>query len=76
VLAWRLLLEGARLKGALLLHLCFAVAVLLLIWGMAWFRVRHGQTQERQSPIGYSAAGVTAVAAAAVTGHLGGIVRG
>src|SRR5208282_1216470 len=76
VLAWRLQLEGARLKGALLLHLCFAAVVLLLTWGMAWCRFRRREDGERPLPMAYFAAGILAVAVVALTGHLGGIVSG
>jgi len=76
VLAWRLLLEGARLKGALLLHLCAGVIVLLLIGGMAWFRLRRGEAGERPLSVGYFVVGVLAVVAVAVAGHLGGVVSG
>jgi len=78
VLAWRLQLEGARLKGALLLHLCAALVVVLLTWALAWFRLRLGRRSDPAAPLPlmFHAAGLVAVLAVAITAHLGGIVSG
>ena len=76
IAAWQLQLEGARLKGALLLHLCAAAIVLILIWGLAWFRLRRGADSVAPLPLAFHAAGLCAALAVAATAHLGGFVSG
>lgn len=76
LLAWRWQLEGARLKGALLLHLCGALVTLLFTWGLAWFRWRRKSEAGAPLPVGFHVAGLAAVLAVAVTAHLGGVVSG
>ena len=72
LLAWRFQLEGAHLKGNLLLHLIFGGLASLLMWsvvalyrksGSQWVRVRYGVQV------------VTAIVIS-ITGHLGGFVSG
>ena len=75
LLAWRWQLEGARLKGALLLHLCAAGLVLLLCSGLAWFRWRRAESAA-PLPLAFYLAGLLAVLSVAVTAHLGGILSG
>jgi len=76
VLAWQWQLEGARLKGALLLHLCGAVLVVALCWALAWFRLRYSRRGPATLPIVYHAAGIATCILVAATAHLGGIVSG
>ena len=76
LVAWQWQLEGARLKDALLLHVCAAAVVVLLCWGLAWYRVRRGTETQKPLPLMYHAAGMATVAAVAITGHLGGVVSG
>ena len=76
VLAWRWQLEGARLKGPLLLHLCAAGIVVLLTWGLAWFRLRQRKDPETRLPVAFHVAGIVAVLAVAATAHLGGVLSG
>jgi len=70
LLAWRFQLEGAHLKGNLLLHLMFGGLASLLMWSVValyqksssqWVRVRYGVQA------------VTAIVIS-ITGHLGGFV--
>ena len=76
VLAWRWQLEGARLKGALLLHLCAAAVVVLLCWSLAWFRLRRPADSAGPLPIAFYALGIVAVLVEVITAHLGGILSG
>ena len=76
LIAWRWQLEGARLKGALLLHLCSAMVVVLLCWGMAWFRLRRPRGSDTPLPVAYHTTGVMTCLVIAATAHLGGIVSG
>jgi len=76
LLAWRVQLEGARLKGALLLHLCGAAIVVLFTCVLAWFRLGHKPDSRAPLPLAFHFAGVLAVVAVGVTAHLGGIVSG
>ena len=72
LLAWHYQLEGAHLKGNLLLHLIFGSLASTLLWtvvllyrkaGAHWLRVRY--------VLQFVTAGVIAA-----TGHLGGFVSG
>jgi uncharacterized membrane protein len=75
VLAWQFQLEGERLKGILLLHLVMGWASTVLICAVWWlhFRARRRGT----APPGYlRVVECVAVAAVALTGHLGGFLSG
>ncbi len=72
LLAWQFQLEGAHLKGNLLLHLVFGGLSSLLMWsvvglyrktGVPWVRARYGVQ-------------VLTAMVISVTGHLGGFVSG
>jgi len=72
LLAWQFQLEGAHLKGNLLLHLVFGGLSSLLMWSVVglyrktevpWVRVRYGVQ-------------VITAMVISVTGHLGGFVSG
>jgi len=73
LLAWRWQVDGARLKGALLLHLCGGLLVAVLCCALAWFRAQRG---DPRLPSSYLAATFAAVVVVALTAHLGGIVSG
>ena len=75
ILAWQWQLAGARLRGALLLHLIFASVTTILIWILWWIRARAGSEDMRANPFYFGVGGV-AVAMIALTAHLGGIVSG
>jgi len=76
IAAWQLQLEGEKLKGALLLHLCAALISLALTWALAWIRFRRGGGSAAALPAAYYAVALLAVLAVSATGHLGGIVSG
>ena len=75
VLAWQFQLEGERLKGILLLHLVLGWASTVLICAVWWvhFRARRRGTA---SPGYLRVVECVAVAAVALTGHLGGFLSG
>ena len=73
--AWRWQLEGARLKGNLLIHLCFAIATAVIILLLFWRRYRLRSTNE--SPrAGYFGVMLLGLILITITGHLGGILSG
>ncbi len=76
ILAWRLQLEGARLKGNLLLHLVFGIASSLLIWAAWWLHYRARRHAERSLPLYRLPLEFVGVALVALTGHLGGFLSG
>ena len=75
LLAWNFQLAGQKLKGILLLHLELAADSVLLIWLVLWLHGRARRTAGTRSryelPIEF-----LAVAAVAVTAHLGGFLSG
>jgi uncharacterized membrane protein len=73
--AWRWQLEGATLKGNLLLHMICALTSASLIILLCWTRSR---LRARNIPPGVAYLGVTlfALMAITLTGHLGGILSG
>ena len=73
--AWQWQLEGAKLKGNLLLHMICALTSVSLIFVLSWMRSRlHAKTI---SPgIAYFAVTGLALMAIMRTGHLGGILSG
>jgi uncharacterized membrane protein len=75
VLAWQFQLEGERLKGILLLHLVMGWASTVLICAVWWvhFRARRRGTA---APGYLRVVECVAVAAVALTGHLGGFLSG
>lgn len=70
LLAWQWQLEGHKLKGILLQHLVMAAISTVLIWLVWWMRSREVKTSLRL-PVE-----LIAVAAIAVTAHLGGFLSG
>jgi uncharacterized membrane protein len=76
LLAWQWQLEGAPLRGTLLLHMLFGGAsgvVILLLW---WLRFQK-RNQSLSSPgRWYLALTVAAFLIITITGHLGGYVSG
>ena len=73
--AWQWQLEGAKLKGNLLLHLLFALAASGMIWFLCGWRFRQRQSQ-RTPGIFYIFLALATVLLIAITGHLGGFVSG
>jgi uncharacterized membrane protein len=74
--AWQWQLEGARLKGNLLLHLIFALAASGMIWLLCGWRVLQRRFPQRTPGIIYIFFALAAVLLIAIAGHLGGIVSG
>jgi uncharacterized membrane protein len=73
--AWRWQLEGATLKGNLLLHMICALTSALLIFLLSWLRSRL-RNKDRLPGIAYWAITLIALLVITLTGHLGGIVSG
>ncbi len=74
--AWQWQLEGARLKGNLLLHLIFALSASGMIWLLCGWRVRQRRFPQRTPGLIYIVLALATVLLIAITGHLGGIVSG
>ncbi len=72
LLAWHFQLEGARLKGNLLMHLVFGWLASLLMWTVVFL---YRRTESRWIKIRYAVQFVTAIVIS-ITGHLGGFVSG
>lgn len=76
ILAWRWQLEGARLRGNLLLHLVLGAGTSLLIW-LVWLVHYRGQRRtERALPAYRLPVEALAAILVALTGHLGGFLSG
>jgi uncharacterized membrane protein len=71
-LAWHFQLEGATIKGNLLLHLVFGCLSTLLMWTVVWL---YGRTGELARRLRHAVQIVTAILIA-FTGHLGGFISG
>jgi uncharacterized membrane protein len=74
-LAWRLQLEGQKIKGILLLHLVFAIASATIIWLVCLI---HYRARKRRGPLPVYRLPleIIGVAVIAITGHLGGFLSG
>ena len=73
--AWQWLLEGAKLKGNLRLHLVFAIICSGMLWWLWWLRARQRRVGRPPGAMYFVVAMVMAVMIA-LTGHLGGILSG
>jgi uncharacterized membrane protein len=76
LLAWRWLLEGAKLKGNLRLHLLFGSLSAGMIWLLSLWRTRLRRSPGQRLTTAYLAVELIAVFVVALTGHLGGILSG
>jgi uncharacterized membrane protein len=75
LLAWRLALEGQRLKGVLFLHLILGSASALLIC-IAWLIHFRGR-RESHAPASYRwPVEILGLLVVSLTGHLGGFLSG
>ena len=72
ILAWHFQLEGARLKGNLLLHLIFGCISSALMWTVVLLYRRSDSAGIRMR---YAVQFLTAIIIS-ITGHLGGFVSG
>jgi uncharacterized membrane protein len=74
--AWQWQLEGAKLKGNLLLHMIFALAASGMIWLLSGWRISQRRVPQRMPGIIYIFLALATVLLIALAGHLGGIVSG
>ena len=74
--AWQWQLEGAKLKGNLLLHLIFALTASGMIWLLCGWRVHQRRFPQRTPGIIYIFLALATVLLIALAGHLGGILSG
>jgi len=72
LLAWQFQLEGAHLKGNLLLHLIFGSLASALMWSVV---ILYRKTAARWVALRYGTQVLTAIVIS-ITGHLGGFVSG
>ena len=73
--AWQWQLEGATLKGNLLLHMICALTSALLIFLLCWMRVRLRRKNVAPRIVYFAVTGL-ALIMITLTGHLGGILSG
>jgi uncharacterized membrane protein len=76
LIAWQWALEGARLKGVLLLHLVFGSLSTVLVLLVGWAHLRSLRKPERPLPSYRLPVEAVTVVLVALTGHLGGFVSG
>jgi uncharacterized membrane protein len=74
--AWQWQLEGAKLKGNLLLHLTFALTSSGMIWFLCSWRFRQRRDPQQRPGVIYLLLALSTVLLIAITGHLGGILSG
>ncbi|HVJ57329.1 MAG TPA: DUF2231 domain-containing protein, partial [Terrimicrobiaceae bacterium] len=74
--AWQWQLEGARLKGNLLLHMVFALAASGMILVLCGWRVRQRRTSKEPPGRVYFALALGTFVLITLAGHLGGILSG
>jgi uncharacterized membrane protein len=73
--AWQLQLEGATLKGNLLLHMICGLTSASLIFFLCWKRSRL-RAKDVSPGVAYFAVTLLALMVITLTGHLGGILSG
>jgi uncharacterized membrane protein len=76
LIAWQWQLEGARLKGNLLLHLILALAASGMIWLLCGWRILQRRLTESAPGVIYIVLALATVLLIAIAGHLGGILSG
>jgi uncharacterized membrane protein len=74
--AWQWQLEGARLKGNLLLHLIFALSASAMIWVLCGWRVRQQGASKQLPGRVYFVFALGTFVLITLAGHLGGILSG
>src|ERR1700687_6013735 len=75
ILAWQFQLDGRKLKGILLLHLVLGCTSSAMIW-LVWWVHFHTRRRAGVLPSYRLAVDLLGVGIVALTGHLGGILRG
>jgi len=76
IIAWRWQLEGASLRGNLLLHLILGTSSSLLIWMVWWIHYQARRHPERLLSVYRFPVELLGVFFVALTGHLGGFLSG
>jgi uncharacterized membrane protein len=76
IVAWRLALEGQKLKGVLLEHLVFGCISTFLIWLVFWIHLRARRSPRYPLPDIRLPIEAIAVLLVGLTGHLGGFLSG
>lgn len=76
VLAWRFALEGAKLKGLILLHFVAASCAALLVIASWWMHWRTRRSEHAALPRYRIPIELLGVAVIALTAHLGGFLSG
>ena len=76
LLAWQLLLGGARLRGNLRLHLILALVSTAAIWLVWSLHFRAQRKHQTLSPTARVIVEFAAVFLVALTGHIGGFLSG
>jgi uncharacterized membrane protein len=74
--AWQWALEGAKLKGVLLLHLVFGISSSILCLAVGVLHLRSMRKPESPLPFFRLPLELLAGVLIAITGHLGGFVSG
>ena len=74
--AWQWQLEGAKLKGNLLLHMVFALSASAMIWLLCGWRISQRKLPQRTPGLIYIFFALVTVLLIAIAGHLGGFVSG
>jgi uncharacterized membrane protein len=75
ILAWRWQLDGAKLKGNLLLHFVLGIGSSVLIW-MVWWVHHQARRPGRPLPLYRLPVELVGMLFVALTGHLGGFLSG
>jgi uncharacterized membrane protein len=76
LMAWQWQLEGAKLKGNLLLHMVFALSASAMIWLLCGWRISQRKLPQRTPGLIYIFLALATVLLIAIAGHLGGFVSG
>jgi uncharacterized membrane protein len=76
ILAWRWQLDGAKLKGNLLLHLVLGIGSTVLIWLVWWVHYQARRRPDRPLPFYRLPVELVGMLFVALTGHLGGFLSG
>ena len=76
LVAWRWQLEGAALKGNLMLHLALGIASSVLIWLTLWVHARARRHPDLPWPAYRWPLELLAVLVVGLTGHIGGFLSG
>jgi uncharacterized membrane protein len=76
ILAWRWQLDGAKLKGNLLLHFVLGIGSSVLIWMVWWVHHQARRWPGRPLPLYRLPVEPVGMLFVALTGHLGGFLSG